>query len=124
MLVLALMLLLGGGSGFEVALGEWWLLRIVIPTLGIAAAVPWIITVWWTHDDLSTVGRVVEAATDESVDPDHPETVMEASGELHDSPSRQGGPPPAGSPQHPNQLRPLLDAWGASSGAQEPWQPS
>lgn len=62
-LVLGLMLLLGGGDGFEVALGPWEIMRVVIPTLGILAAVPWIITVWWTHDDLSQVRADVDSAT-------------------------------------------------------------
>ena len=101
-LVLGLMLLLGGGDGFEVALGPWEVMRVVIPTLGVLAAVPWIITVWWTHDDLARLREEVDSeaapvSTSPAVDP-----------------AAQAGHTAASSPplpQHKDQLRRLLEAW-------------
>lgn len=101
-LVLGLMLLLGGGDGFEVALGPWEVMRVVIPTLGVLAAVPWIITVWWTHDDLARLREEVDSeaapvSTSPAVDP-----AAQAGHAAASSPSL---------PQHKDQLRRLLEAW-------------
>jgi hypothetical protein len=53
--VLGLLVLLGGGGGFEVRLGAWPVLRAVIPMLGVAAATPWAVCVWWTHDEIAAL---------------------------------------------------------------------
>ena len=118
-LVLALMLLLGGGGGFDVALGPWEFLRVVIPTLGIAAAVPWIITVWWTHDDLSQVRNEVDSAqvTESEVhavdvaDSRPLDPLDDSLSKRHETRSGHTGPAPSVLPQHQDQLRRLLDAW-------------
>ena len=131
-LVLRLLLLLGGGGGFEVSLGAWGVLRVAIPTLGIVAAVPWIITIWWTHDDLSQVRKDVSSAllsesenrrwATQSLDHSIPWTTLGPGDTKH--PRATPAPRPMA---FPSTRTSCTDSWGhgpASSRARGPWQPS
>jgi len=47
------MLLVGGETGFKPDVPGWSVWNKVIPGAGIAAAGPWVLTTWWTHDSLT-----------------------------------------------------------------------
>lgn len=58
--ILGLMLLLGGGDGFETTIDGWEVWRALIPLLGVVAAAPWVLATWWTHDRLGEIKQEIE----------------------------------------------------------------
>jgi len=55
-----LLFTLTGGSGFTVPILGWqdfW--RYLIPATAAVAVAPWVICVWWTHDELARLGPVL-----------------------------------------------------------------
>jgi hypothetical protein len=57
----SLMLVLsGGGRGFDVPVENWEAWRVVIPVFAIACVAPWVVCVWWTHDELARLKPVLQ----------------------------------------------------------------
>lgn len=49
------MLRLGGTTGFEAPIAGWDVWQKAMPVAGVAAAGPWVLTTWWTHDSLADI---------------------------------------------------------------------
>jgi len=61
------MWLVGGHTGFTAEVPGWKVWNKLIPIAGIAAAGPWVLTTWWTHDSLTRMrsSLSVSALSDE-----------------------------------------------------------
>ncbi len=47
--------LFGGKGGFDVPVVGWEVVRLVPPLIGVVAALPWVVTVWSTHEALGAM---------------------------------------------------------------------
>lgn len=54
-----MLVLSGGGRGFDVPVENWEEWRVVIPVGAIVCVAPWVVCVWWTHDELARLKPVL-----------------------------------------------------------------